>query len=305
MNAFITKLQNQPKKHYVLSIFRILLAFHLLKDLIFNWTSLELLYSNNTYLVQPVTGHISKETLVFFTNNYQYFITIYSLLIVMFLFGIGKNITVLFLYLFIDLIQRIGGGYTLNGGDNWLKFLILYMIFCNSFEYFTLNKKKWFSNRWFSNVLTNIFSFSILFHFCIIYFFSAFYKINSDVWVNGVANYYILNISRFKSSSLNDIITSNGYLVAISTYLVLLWEIAFPFLIWKNKLVRNILLMIGVFIHLGIYFMMNIHDFEILFIFTYIIFFDDIEIKEFVSKVIKIKNKLLKNNIVPKSNFRN
>lgn len=293
MNLFLENLQKKPKKLLVLSILRILIGFHLLKDLILNWTSLELLYSNNTYLVQPETSHISQNLLSIFTQNYQYFITIYSLVIVMFLFGIGKNITVIILYILIDLIQRIGGSYTLNGGDNWLKFLVLYMMFCNSFEYFVISKKQWFSSSWLSNVLTNIFSFSVMFHFCIIYFFSAFYKINAEVWANGVANYYVLNIDRFKSSELNDWITSSGYLVTITTYVVILWEISFPFLVWKNRLYRNILLSLGIVIHLGIYFMMNIHDFEILFIFTYIIFFDDYEIKKIALYLRKIKSKTL------------
>jgi hypothetical protein len=108
---------------------------------------------------------------------------------------------------------------------------------------------------------------------------------NSKVWFSGVATYYTLNLERFAGTSFNKIIVQNGFFVTIATYVTVLWETFFPALIW-NKKARIPLLALGVMMHMGIYFMMMIHDFEILFIATYGFFFTDKELRWAKNKVL-------------------
>lgn len=298
----IHRLTNIPNNHFVLSIFRLILGFHLLKKITFWWPNLELLLSKKSFVViEESTRFMSYELINFFAENYRLLVFFHVLLILFVIFGIGKNISVLFLYLTVEIIQRISGGLVLNGGDNFLKFALLYMVFCNSFEYFILRgrelKRNFVQNHWFKNLCTNVFSKSIIIHLVIIYFVSGFYKANTDVWVNGVANYYIFQLERFKAGYLNEWIVSKPLLIMITTYLTLFWELLFPIVLF-NKKARNLFLLIGFLFHIGIYFLMLINDFALLFIMSYILFFNDKEVLRFI---IKTKRFRLKNIFYGKS----
>jgi len=109
----------------------------------------------------------------------------------------------------------------------------------------------------------------------------------------GVANYYILNLDRFKGTSSSKYISKNYIFVTLSTYVTMFWELSFPYLIWTKKL-KITLIAIGVLLHLAIYIFFMIHDFEILFIATYILFFTDRELLQFKSFIIN-KTKKWKN----------
>lgn len=295
----IEKLTAIPNNHYVLSLFRLILGFHLLKKIVFWWPNLELLLSKNSFVVlDESTRFMSIESINFFSEHYRVLVFIHVLLILFFVVGVGKNITVLLLYLTVEIIQRVSGGLVLNGGDNFLKFALLYMIFCNSFEYFVFKgkefKRDFKANHWLKNLLTNVFTKSLLIHFAIIYFVAGFYKAGADVWVNGVANYYIFQLERFKAGALNDWIVSKPLLITISTYTTMFWELLFPIVLF-NKKARNFFLLIGLFFHLGIYFLMLINDFALLFLMSYIMFFNDKEVFRFIIRVRRVIRKIKRN----------
>jgi len=209
----------------------------------------------------------------------------------LFALGIGKNITCIMLSISVDLVQRLNV-YVLNGGGNFLKFTLLYLCFVNSYHCFTLNKNVKTASS-ISNYFSNVGVLCIKIHLCLIYFISAIFKINSNVWFKGVANYYILNLDRFKGTIINETISKNYIFVTLSTYLTMFWELSFPYLVWIKKL-KIPFIIIGTLIHLGIYIFFMIHDFEILFIFTYILFFKDRELLQFklsvTNKIKKWKN---------------
>jgi hypothetical protein len=126
---------------------------------------------------------------------------------------------------------------------------------------------------------------------------------HSDVWYNGVASYYTLNLERFRGTSVNSYIANNGYIVTISTYGVLLLELVFPFLIWFKK-PRFFLIVGGILMHLFILIFMMIFDFELIFISIYGLFISkpewkylkQINIIKLISKAF-LKIKLTPNNV--------
>lgn len=294
----VKRLTAIPDNHFVMSLFRVILAFHLLKKIIFWWPSLGLILSKNSFVViNESTRFMSIGWIDFFSENYRVLVMVHVLLILFFLFGIGKNITAILLFLSVEVIQRISGGLILNGGDSFLKFALLYMIFINSYEYFILKKKgfkrDFRKNHWLKNVLTNVFSKSILIHFAIIYFFAGFYKIHADVWFNGVANYYVFQLERFKAGALNDWIVARPALVTLTTYFTIFWEILFPIVLFSKK-ARNWFLFLGLGFHVGIYFLMMINDFALLFMMSYITFFNDKEVFRFIVRARSIYRKIVK-----------
>lgn len=120
-------------------------------------------------------------------------------------------------------------------------------------------------------------------HLCLAYWVSAFHKIHSDVWYNGVATYYIWQLDRF-SSPINFLFMKNSFIITLSTYFTLFFESLFPFLVWFRQ-TRYFFLVAGVLLHLGIYLTMMIYDFQILFIIIYGFFLKDEIFEYFYQKI--------------------
>jgi hypothetical protein len=266
IDNIIEILSKRNKFEFYGAFFRIFICFHLIKDLFYTWEFIPVVYggkafysSQPTYLLEffGLSSDLIRE-------HINVFIFFYVLLILFFLFGIGKNLTALFLFLSLEIVQRLCH-VLLNGGDNLLKFCLLYMVFLDSYKYFSLSSKSLFKHKILNNFLSNLAGYSICIHLCIVYFFSALHKIHSDVWFNGIATYYTLSLERFKGSSLNSYIANNGILVTITTYSTLLIEISYPFLIWFQKS-KKLCILLAIAMHLGIYWLMMIYDFQIIYI---------------------------------------
>ena len=280
------KLQRESNRYMYLSFFRLYICFHLLKRLILQWPSLETLYSTNSFIV--ASSHFDLE---FFRHNYKIIIIIYANCIFLHAFGIGKNLTAFALFLFVELFQRMNY-FVLNGGDNFLKFILLYMAFCDSYRYFSLSQLKIKNQAYQSivNMFTNLAVLSIQLHLCLIYMVTGLHKTHAQVWFNGVATYYTMSLERFSGTSFNPAMAKNGYLVTLSTYFTILWEVYTPVLIWIKKL-RPYIMLSGICLHLGIYVFMMIHDFQFLFIMVYGFFFTDDEWRHFKMKLSSFLNK--------------
>lgn len=261
------------------AIFRIYVAFHILKKYIFYFFNKEMLFGNDSFIAHHDDFLIKMLGLntVLIRDNIGVLITIILLLSLLLAFGIGKKLTCILLFIAIELIQRLNG-LILNGGDNLLKFILLYMCFINSYDYLVTKISK---NTKLSIFISNLAILCIKIHLCLIYFISAISKIHSDVWFNGIANYYILAVERFSTIADDDLFINKNYIaITFTTYITLFWELSFPYLIWIKKF-KNLFIFIGILIHLSIYKFMMIHDFEILFISTYVLFYNDNEIKDY------------------------
>lgn len=286
MKRLTTYLQDKNHFSIYLSLFRLFICFHLLKDIVNTWGSLDLLYGTDTFISHPPT--IISEILgipsdVLFANHKIIF-AVYIGVILMFLFGIGRNFTALILFLMFELIQRMNH-LVLNGGDNLLKFLLLYFIFADSFKYFTLFKRGETGRPSpIRNMLSNLAVYSICFHLCLAYLWSAFYKIHADTWFNGAATYYTFQIERFKGTSWNTDLARNGLFVTLSTYGTVFFEIFFPVLIWFKQ-TKKLFIIGGIIMHIFIYVFMMIYDFEIIFMMCYGFFFKDADFVRWYQKL--------------------
>ena len=267
MNYLLDKLAQRNRFEVYSSVFRIFICIHLVKDIISTWQYNALLYESKLFL--PSTPSFILEMCSIKTewirNNFQWFITFYLILIVFYFFGIGKNITALFLFIFFEISQRLCY-IILNGGDNLLKFIMLYMIFMDSYKYFSIKSKGQGANgTYITNVSSNIAGLSICIHLCLAYFLSGIHKIHADVWFNGIATYYTLSSERFRGTRWNLILAKNGLFVTLTTYATILIEICYSMLVWFRK-TRPFVITAAVLLHLGIYVFMMIYDFQLVFI---------------------------------------
>lgn len=268
-----------------LSIFRVFLVVIIFNKIYNIWSNQSILISKNGFFVQSRSVSTTLGNFnIFFIENIQYFLLSVILMLVFLLFGIGRKITALIIFIQFSILQT----YTtpiLNGGDNLLTFLLLYFMLTNSYNYLVLNKSNK-QNTQISNLLSNISVYSMLIHLCYVYFISGIHKLHSDVWFNGTALYYILSIERFQSNFCY-LIKDNGFIVTISTYFIIFFEIFFCILIWL-KYFRNFMLISGIILHLGIFIFMMIFDFEIIFISTYGFFLTNTEWENTLNRLINL-----------------
>lgn len=261
-----------------LPLFRLYISFHILKKVYLNWGSTDLFVDRSIFISKYHDLLPFIETRVFDNIPISNISTI--ILAVFYAFGIGKNITALLLF-FSMLLYFEPFLFIANGGDNLLYFILIYMVFTNSYKHFNIMQN--YRSSSFSNIISNLGVLSIMFHLCLAYFISGVHKMSADIWFNGVATYYIWQLERF-NAPINSIFFKNAFIIAFSTYFTILFEVLFPFLIWIKQY-RRILLVSGIFLHIGIYFTMMIYDFEILFISVYGFWLSDAMWRRLYSKI--------------------
>jgi hypothetical protein len=270
MKKIIDNFSVDNKFSFYSAFFRIFICFHLLKKVFLSWEYKDLLYMSKSFFVHeesPIFNYFNIDSIVI-VDNFKFFYFIYVILILLYFFGIGKNFTAFILFIFYEILQNLCPSI-LNGGDNLLKFIMIYMIFIDSYKYFSI-KPKVYKNTEITKLnvfLSNLGGYSICLHICLAYFISAIHKIHADVWFNGIATYYTLSLERFRGTGYNLYLAKNAIFVTFSTYLTILIELFYPVLIWFNK-TKKLMIILAIMLHISIYILMMIYDFQLVFIFV-------------------------------------
>ncbi|CAA7386118.1 hypothetical protein [Chryseobacterium fistulae] len=292
MKNLITSLKTSNNNSFYLSFFRVIICLLLIKQVFQIFPLLSLTYKGDEFLTSPSTivEFIKFNTQILKDNMYAY-IYMYLFFIILYLFGIGKNVTAFVVFVMTDILQKLNP-YLLNGGDNLLKFLLLYMVFANSFTHFAIHKSKVKKDS-ISNVFSNLSVLSICIHLCMIYFLSGLHKTNATVWFHGVATYYTFQLERFSGTSLNSVLAQNSYFVVFSTYFTLILELYYPVLVWFKK-TRTVVVLCMISLHAGIAIFMMLYDFQFIFILVQGFFYKDIFwLPKYRSLKKKIQNRTL------------
>jgi len=257
--------------HYAvyMSIFRVFTSLLLIKQIFNLWPYSSLLFGGQSFYIPPNDVHSLLPINILFVRHYfVIFYGAYMAALFLYLFGVGKNFTALIVFLLFDLVQKLCP-MILNGGDNLLKFLLLYMVFADSYQYLSISSKKITSvnGNFYNNFYSNIAGFCVCFQLCLIYFITAIHKIHSDVWFHGIATYYTLQLDRFRGTTWNTLLVKNYFFVTVSTYFTLLVELFYPTLVWF-KSTKKFVIIGAILLHIGIYVFMMIYDFQLIFIAT-------------------------------------
>jgi hypothetical protein len=268
------------------SILRFLLGFFILKDFIIYTVNIKYLFNNKgivsyeTYL--DIIKYYKFNFFHFdFTNiNVIHFFLILGIICsILLMLGIMQRVSalILFVLLFVFKIRNI---YLLDGADNVISVLLPFFIFVNTFSFidkyenFKINFLQKNNLINIDNVISKYFSFAIMIQICFIYFFAALHKLQGEVWQNGTAIYYILNSNDFSPTILNQFITKFLFTVKFLTWFTIFFQITFPVFVWFPKL-KKPYIVLGVILHLGIFFMMKIDNFSFIMIASFSIFINN------------------------------
>jgi Vitamin K-dependent gamma-carboxylase len=280
------------------TIFRIMIGILVLKDFISYFFNSSFLFGHKaivTYgIYVDITNYFNLNWLcINFNNNTNIiiFCVLGILFSISFLLGVFTRLSAVFLF-FLLFIFKIRALYMLDGADNVISVMLPFFVFLDSYCLIdSLEKYKLkiiakfepyvsITGKWFSKAM--------ILQICVIYFFASFHKLQGDVWLEGTALYYILNSDDFSASSLNAIITSSIIAVKFFTWFTILFQFAFPFLVWFKK-TKYTMLLLGISFHIGIFILMRIDNFSFIMLACYSIFLTDNEYENLIRKIKAIK----------------
>jgi|SRR5690606_28154629 len=263
------------------SVFRFLVGIVFLLDLIFTLSNSFVF--NTDFADYPNMG----STIEFLRENYISFYLIYGLVLVLFILGIGKKIVSAAVFIFHFLSIMIVPSLT-NWGDTIMKFTLLYFIFVDSFKYLSVNPTH-SDSRNLKLYISKLAVWSIILNLFLVYLSNSVYKLFDVDWQNGYATFF--SFSQFlgvKSSFFYPII-SNEFLSKAISYIIVAQQMTFlPLIIWKRT--RYFAILLGVLIHLIMFFQFGLWKFETIMILLYGFLLNDEEWKNLIPK--NLKNKL-------------
>lgn len=177
----------------------------------------------------------------------------------------GRFISIINFILVFSIHER--NHMILDGGDNITRIILFYLIFAQTTKYLSIDsylvkkRNKSSESSFYSNALHNFAVLASITQLCVLYLNSAYYKVMGEVWQNGTAIYYILQVEEFSHPFFRSIINSSDFLIVAGTYATLLVQMAFPFLLF-NKKTKYIGLILVVGMHLGIAIVMGLYTFS-------------------------------------------
>ncbi len=284
----IYRLQQSNEKAYYLAILRVIVCIWFLKEMLFRWPALKTLYSDQSFLTIAPEPSLLLFRLdpAWFKAHYMMVIYACVVLLLLNLLGIGRNLVAFLLFLAFVLLYSINSRY-LNAGDKMSVILLFYLSFTNSYSYLTLFKRKPLPEpkEKLYNLLSNLAAYSIVLNLCFVYFAAGLAKLLNPFWQKGEAMYYFLNDERFfVFAAGGKHVGLPAFLLYIINYGTIMLEIAFP-LVFLNKKCRNIILLICLVMHLGIYSFLMIYGMSILFIIQYGLFYSNEEVMALTGKI--------------------
>lgn len=264
-----------------LTIFRVIICLIVIKNMCFYLPMADELFGAHSifpfesYVVLMDYYGLHHLTYPF---NTLFFPQLYLLAVIVFattyMLGVGGRIMGVLLYLSI-IILKIRNGFILDGSDNVIQVTLPFLILADNLSYFRLFKIETTRNS-FLNKVSSIPSYGLMIQICFVYFFTGLAKLQGELWLNGTAIYYTMRVSDFMATSWNIALTENHYFVVIGTYFTVLFEMAFPFLIWFRQS-KFYIIFGGILLHVGIWIFMRIDNFSWVMITSYFVFITDKE----------------------------
>ena len=212
-------------------IFRVAIGLILLIDLLFTYPSISFLFQPdlNAFLpLQGILGFTAEHPFVFFG--------LYALVLVLFIFGIGKHGVSFLVFVFYFFMLQFSFPFV-TWGDKILKFTLLYFVFVDSYQYWSIHRSKE-SKGWLSHLAI----LSIILHLFLIYLNNAYFKATNRDWQLGHAVFYSFSqYPHFKESIFYSLI-SKGFFSQWIGYVVILMQLSFaPLVMWKKTRIFTII----------------------------------------------------------------
>ncbi|PQZ96878.1 hypothetical protein CQ017_15960 [Arthrobacter sp. MYb224] len=238
-------------KHSLISfsLLRIIYGIGMLTVLVPSFTDRSLLWGPASWWVDPEAKRrgywtfdtvLSKSNELFFDIGYVAFIV----LVLIFIAGWKtRYITPLILLMLVAL--QSNNSYLTNGGDTLGRITLLFLIFANLSEYFsvdswlrrrktTIRSKPKSNELW--NLLHNIALLLCMTQIVIVYLISSYLKLIGENWIDGTGFFYAMNLQAYQIyPMINELLWQSSLFIKISSWLTLIAQGGFVFfVIWRK-----------------------------------------------------------------------
>lgn len=247
-------------------------VIRLLRKLVYGWfllNTLILLPASDKFwgvdsLIPSIGTDIVESNPVFYLLNfksitpyYQYFVFLQIVLLILGILCFFPRIISLMIYI-VTLNLDNKAYVILDGGNNLMQILMIYLIFMDPSTVSNKHKYEWMNQI--NNVASNLSFYMVRLQVVILYLVSGLAKIDGTLWQNGTALYYTLNIDAYSHPIAKSLVSNYEILTVVGTYATLVYQLAFPWMVWNLK-IRPYLLAFGTFIHIQISFVMGLFMF--------------------------------------------
>lgn len=271
------------------SLLRIIYGLALLFLLVPSIPERSLLWGQASFWVDPEAsrrGYWTFDTLFTKDSALLFDIAYFGLIALAVLFILGwrtRIITPIMLLMLVALHSN--NNFMLNGGDTLMRITLLFMIFANLSEHYSLDaRRRAHSTKprrklvpdHISNASHNTGLILCCFQIIVVYTTSGVWKLLGDDWLNGSALFYALRIDNFMLyPAVNELLWQSSMVIYIGTFLALWIQTFFVILIlWRPT--RIIALISLIFMHLGIGLLLGLWPFSLAMIALDMLFIRDL-----------------------------
>lgn len=280
IRQLIWRFQQTNEKAFYLALLRVLACLWFIKEMLFRWPAFEMLYSNRSFLKldSTVSLQIFGLDAVYLKEHYLVLVWLCMGLLLLNLFGIGRNLVSFLLFLAFTVLYHLDNQFA-NSGDEMSMLLLLYLSFANTFSHFVLFKRRPMAadKEKLYNVASNLAAYSIMINLCMAYFMAGVFKAMDPYWQNGTGIYYFINDDRYSIFAAGGQHVPLPFWVScIFNYGTLLLEFVFPVLVWFKK-TKGFVFALCLLMHMGIYAFLGIYGMTLIFIIQYGLFYSNDE----------------------------
>lgn len=281
------------KRSIGLTCTRVIISLIIIKDLLIYFQSYRTLFGSNAISpLKLMKDIIHQYHLDFLSTIFEsdirivVFLSLGLICATLLFLGIANKVSGLILFTVL-LNIKFRNVFILDGGDNLILVILPLIALGKSKPLINLHWKSAFKTPAFfshlDDALTSLMPLAIMIQVCILYFFAALSKMAGPLWQNGTAVYYVMRVEDFRWTQLNFLLTSNYIFVKSLTYLTIIWEALFPFLMLRKR-IKFMTILMSICMHLGIFVFMHIDNYSFVMIATYFIFFTNHELQQITEK---------------------
>lgn len=271
-----------------LSVLRILYGIAFLALLVPSMSERSLLWGEASFWVDPEArrrGYWTFDTLFTKDSALLFDIAYFALIAVAILFVLGwrtRLVTPILLLLYVSLSSN--NSYLLNGGDTLMRITLLFLVFANLSEHYSLDSRRRSRSskprkRLLPDYVVNCMHNSGLilscFQILVVYTTSGIWKFLGDDWLTGEALFHALRLDNFMLyPAINELIWQSSLVIYAATYISLVVQSFFPVLIlWRPTRVFTLISLI--FMHLSIGLFLGLWPFSLVMIALDMLFIRD------------------------------
>lgn len=224
----------------------------------------------------------------------------FALIVLAVLFTIGYRTRVVLPVMLVLLISlQANNPYVLNGGDTLMRLTMLFMLFANLSEHFSLDAVRRRRRRprrlvpaHVANAAHNVALVLCCFQIIVVYAVSGVWKLKGGEWLDGTALFYALRLEAFQVQPLvSELLWQSGLMITVATFVALWMQTLFPWaLLWRPT--RVLALVSLMFMHLGIAVLLGLWPFSLAMIALDMLFVRDSTWLEMRDRVEPVRRRL-------------